>query len=231
MATGTTTAETAVEAIGLGKRFGRLWALSHLDLEVAAGETVMLAGANGSGKTTFLRLMSGLQRPTRGSISVFGQDTVRDRLACRKRLAVVSHHSYLYDRLTALETVRIWARLLGRSSAETDLMDHLSEVGVAERSRVAVGGFSAGMRKRLTLLQARLKEPRMVLFDEPFSALDRQGQELVEDWIRGFRSAGVTVVLASHDLERAADLCDRAVLLQQGQKVWSGPATEVLSKF
>ena len=71
----------------------------------------------------------------------------------------------------------------------------------------------------------------MVLFDEPFSALDRQGQQLVEDWIEGFRSAGVTVVLASHDLQRAADLCDRAVLLQQGQKVWSGAAAEVVSKF
>jgi len=227
----TIAAQTAVEARGLGKRFGRLWALSHLDLEVAEGETVMLAGANGSGKTTFLRLLSGLQRPTRGSISVFGQDTVRDRFACRKQLAVVSHHSYLYDRLTALETVRIWSRLLGRSSAEADLLGHLSEVGLADRSRVAVGGFSAGMRKRLTLLQARLKEPRMVLFDEPFSALDRQGQQLVEDWIKGFRTAGVTVILASHDLERAADLCDRAVLLQQGQKVWSGPAAEVVSKF
>jgi len=231
MTIGTTAAQIAVETRGLGKRFGRLWALSHLDLSVNAGEALMLAGANGSGKTTFLRLLSGLQRPTRGTVKVFGQDTVRDRLACRKHLAVVSHHSYLYDRLTALETVRIWARLLGRSAAETDLLEYLGEVGLAERSRIAVGGFSAGMRKRLTLLQARLKEPRMVLFDEPFSALDRQGQQLVEDWIEGFRSAGVTVVLASHDLERAAGMCDRAVLLQQGQKVWSGPAAEVVSKF
>jgi heme exporter protein A len=195
------------------------------------GEAVMLAGANGSGKTTFLRLLSGLQRPTRGAISVFGEDTVRDRMSCRKHLAVVSHHSYLYDRLTALEMVRIWTRLLGLSSAESELMSHLSEVGLQDRCRVAVGGFSAGMRKRLTLLQARLKKPRLVLFDEPFSALDRQGQQLVEDWIKDFKQAGVTVILASHDLERAAALCDRAVLLQQGQRVWSGPAMDVVSKF
>ena len=231
MPSGATADFPAAEAKGLGKRFGRLWAVSHLDLSISQGETVMLAGANGSGKTTFLRLLSGLQRPTRGSIRVFGRDTVRDRLACRKQLAVVSHHSYLYDRLTALEIVRIWTRLLGRSSAEQDLLAHLAEVGLAERCRVAVGGFSAGMRKRLTLLQARLKQPQMVLFDEPFSALDRQGQQLVEDWIIDFRNAGVTVVLASHDLERAASLCDRAVLLQQGQKVWSGPAPEVVGKF
>ena len=231
MTTGSTATAIAVETRGLGRRFGRLWALSHLDLDVTAGEALMLAGANGSGKTTFLRLLSGLQRPTRGTISVFGQDTVRERHACRKKLAVVSHHSYLYDRLTAMETVRIWTRLLGRSSAESALVAHLAEVGLEDRSQVAVGGFSAGMRKRLTLLQARLKRPSLVLFDEPFSALDRQGQQLVEDWIRDFRAAGVTVILASHDLERAAELCDRAVLLQQGQKVWSGAAPDVVGKF
>lgn len=231
MSTEPTAAPLAVETKGLGKRFGRLWALSHLDLDVPAGEALMLAGANGSGKTTFLRLLSGLQRPTRGTITVFGEDTVRDRLSCRRHLAVVSHHSYLYDRLTALEMVRIWTRLLGLPADESSLLSHLEEVGLERRCRVAVGGFSAGMRKRLTLLQARLKKPRMVLFDEPFSALDRQGQLLVEAWIRDFRSAGVTVVLASHDLERAAALCDRAVLLQQGQRVWSGPAAQVVSKF
>lgn len=231
MDNGTTAVVPAVETTGLGKRFGRLWALAHLDLRVEPGETLMLAGANGSGKTTLLRLLSGLQRPTRGTVSVFGLDTVRERLSCRRQLAVVSHHSYLYDRLTALEIVRIWARLLGRSSNESELLGHLEEVGLEGRARVPVGGFSAGMRKRLTLLQARLKKPKIVLFDEPFSALDRQGQQLVEDWITGFRDRGVTVILASHDLERAAGLCDRAVLLEQGQQVWVGSPHQVVSKL
>jgi heme exporter protein A len=231
MTTEPTAATCAVETRGLGRRFGRLWAVSHLDFVVAAGETVMLAGSNGSGKTTLLRLIAGLLRPTRGSVSVFGKDTVRDRIACRREVAVVSHHSYLYDRLTALEITRIWARLLGLSTADGDLLEYLAEVGLADRSHVAVGGFSAGMRKRLTLLRARLKKPRLVLFDEPFSALDRQGQNLVEEWIGSFREAGVALVVASHDLERASELCDRAVLLRQGQRAWSGPAHRVLAKF
>jgi heme exporter protein A len=231
MTTEPTAATCAVETRGLGRRFGRLWALSHLDLEVAAGETVMLAGSNGSGKTTLLRLIAGLLRPTRGEVTVFGKDSVRDRIACRRDVAVVSHHSYLYDRLTALEITRIWARLLGLSTADEDLLEHLAEVGLADRSEVAVGGFSAGMRKRLTLLRARLKRPRLVLFDEPFSALDRQGQNLVEEWMQSFRASGVALIVASHDLERASELCDRAVLLRQGQRVWSGPAPRVLEKF
>ena len=231
MTTGTAAAPSAVETRDLGKRFGRLWALSHCDLAVAPGEAMLLAGANGSGKTTLLRLIAGLHRPTRGTVTVFGHDSVRERMACRRSLAVVSHHSYLYDRLTALETVRLWARLLGRPSAEKNLIEQLAEVGLAERSRVPVGGFSAGMRKRLTLVQARLKEPRLVVFDEPFSALDRQGQGLVEAWISSFRAAGAAVILASHDLERAAQSCDRAVMLQQGQQVWMGPAADIVSRF
>jgi heme exporter protein A len=226
-----TAARPAIRAERLGKRFGRLWALSHLDLEVEPGETLLLAGANGSGKTTLLRLIAGLHRPTRGSISVFGHDTVGERLASRRQLAVVSHHSYLYDRLTALETVRIWTRLLGLRADGSELLERLREVGLAERADVPVGGFSAGMRKRLSLLQTRLKAPRLVLFDEPFSALDRQGQRLVEDWIEQFHSAGVTVVLASHDLDRAAAICDRAVLLRAGQQIWSGVAHEVVDKL
>lgn len=224
-------ARPAIRAERLGKRFGRLWALSHLDLEVVPGESLLLAGANGSGKTTLLRLIAGLHRPTRGSISVFGHDTVGERLESRRQLAVVSHHSYLYDRLTALETVRIWARLLGLRADGTELLERLREVGLADRADVPVGGFSAGMRKRLSLLQTRLKAPRLVLFDEPFSALDRQGQRLVEEWIEEFHSAGVTVVLASHDLDRAAAICDRAVLLRAGQQIWSGVAREVVDKL
>jgi heme exporter protein A len=224
-------AQKAVEAERLGKRFGRHWALAHVELKVEKGQTLLLAGPNGSGKTTLLRLVAGLHRPTRGSIRVFGHDSVKDRLACRRLLAVVSHHSYLYDRLTALEMVRVWARLLGITSGDADLRELLAEVGLAERSGVPVAGFSAGMRKRLTLLQARLKDPELVLFDEPFSALDMQGQRLVEEWITGFHQAGKTVLIASHDLERAVQISRQAILLEAGQIVWNGPADRLMERM
>ena len=205
-----------------GRRFGRDWALAHVDLEVAPGETMVLAGANGSGKTTLLRLAAGLYRPSRGSVEIFGLHPQRERLESRRALSMVSHQAYLYDRLTALETLRVWARLLGRPATDADLVELLASVGLDRRPRLQVAGFSAGMRKRLTLLRTRLEEPRLLLLDEPFSALDVEGKRQVEEWIHDARQAGAAVVMASHAVRRVSRLCDRAVLLERGQIVWRG---------
>ncbi len=140
---------------------------------------------------------------------------------------MVSHESYLYDRLTALETLRIWARLAGRPAADGDLVPLLAAVGLDRRLRLQVGGFSAGMRKRLTLLRTRLEQPRLLLLDEPLSALDADGKRLVEEWIGEAREAGTAVLMASHEVARAAPLCDRAVLLERGQIVWQGAGAEI----
>ena len=212
----------AIRARGLGRRFGREWALAHVDLEVAPGESLVLAGANGSGKTTLLRLAAGLYRPSSGGIEIFGHDPQRERLECRRLLSMVSHQAYLYDRLTALETLRVWARLLGRPAADSDLLPLLASVGLDRRLRLQVAGFSAGMRKRLTLLRTRLEQPRLLLLDEPFSALDVEGKRQVEEWIRAARAAGAAVVMASHAVRRASRLCDRAVVLERGQVIWQG---------
>ena len=215
-------AKPALRTRGLGRRFGRDWALAHVDLDVAPGETMVLAGANGSGKTTLLRIAAGLYKPSRGSIEIYGLDPQRDRLDCRRAISMISHQAYLYDRLTALETLRVWARLLGRPAADSDLMGLLATVGLDRRPRLQVAGFSAGMRKRLTLLRTRLEQPRLLLLDEPFSALDVEGKRQVEDWIRDARQAGAAVVMASHAIVRVSRLCDRAVLLERGQIVWRG---------
>jgi heme exporter protein A len=223
--------DLAVETTGLGRRFGRHWALAHLDLAVNPGQVVLVAGANGSGKTTLLRILAGLNRPSQGRVQVFGLDPRKERLTCRGLVSLVSHHAYLYDRLRALETLRLWARLLGQPSEDDYLLSLLESVGLAHRRDFSVGGFSAGMRKRMALLRTRLEDSRLVLLDEPFSALDVSGQRLVEDWIRDYRERGVTVLIASHALERAAALCDLAVLLEQGQKVWQGRAENVFDQI
>ncbi len=221
----------AVRARGLGRRFGREWALAHVDLELAAGEVLLLAGANGSGKTTLLRLAAGLYRPSSGSIEIFGLDPQQERLACRRQLSMVSHHSYLYDRLTALETLRVWARLAGRTTSDDELLALLATVGLERRPGLEVGGFSAGMRKRLTLLRAKLEQPRLLLLDEPLSALDGEGKRLVERWIVEARAAGIAVLMASHAIERTAPLCDRAVHLERGQVAWLGDGGGLLDRL
>lgn len=226
-----TSAPPAIAASDLGRRFQRHWALAYLDLEVAPGEAVLLAGPNGSGKTTLLRVLAGLYQPTRGNLRLFGRDAARDRQACRAELSLVSHDSYLYPRLSALEMARIWARLLKVPSHDDNLLERLAEVGLDGRRTTPIGGFSAGMKKRMALLRSRLESPRLVLFDEPFSALDDAGQRLVEEWIQAFRREGATVLLASHALERSARLCDRAVLLDRGQLAWQGPPGQALEEL
>jgi len=100
----------------------------------------------------------------------------------------------------------------------------LAQVGLEEFADEQVGGFSAGMRKRLTLLRTGLEAPRLVLWDEPFSSLDPEGRQLLAEWVAEFRSRGVSMMLATHDLDLGARLCDRAVVLERGQMIWSGPA-------
>jgi heme ABC exporter ATP-binding subunit CcmA len=223
-------ADIAVQTESLAKRFGRQWALAHCDLQVPQGEVLLLAGSNGSGKTTLLRLIAGLYKPTQGDLRLFGLDPGEERLACRRALTLVGHDNYLYSQLTALEMLQVWARLVGTRTRDQDLIALLAEVDLADRRDYPVGGFSAGMRKRLTLLRTKLESSRLVLLDEPFAALDADGQQLIENWVQAFRSQGKTVILASHNLPRASRLCDRAVLLREGQLVWTGSGSGLLDQ-
>ena len=219
--------EILIHARGLGIRFGSQWALAHVDLDLASGDRLLLAGANGSGKTTLLRLIAGLRRPTAGELRVDGLRAAEDRFGVRSTLSLVSHHDYLYDRLTALETLQLWSALCDRRLSESQLHDLLDELGLSAAADRQVAGFSAGMRKRLILARSRLENPRLLLLDEPFAALDPQGQSLIETWIARFVDGGGTLIVASHAIERAARMCRRAVLLEQGQAVWQGAAADL----
>ena len=218
---------TAFRARDLSRRYGQKWALAHLDLTASRGEVLLIAGPNGSGKTTFLRLLAGLLRPTSGELELFGKNLASDPFGWRRNVSLLSHASYLYDPLSALETLRLWARLLGRSTDEGDLRARLAEVGLEHDAENLVSGFSAGMQKRLTFARVRLEDSALVLLDEPFAALDTAGQELVTEWIAADRKAGKTVVIASHNLERASRIADNAALLSRGQMSWQGPAREL----
>ena len=282
-----TSTSAAVETHGLGKRFGAQWALAHCDLVVEAGEAVLLAGANGSGKTTLLRLIAGLYKPTQGALSIFGHDPNHERLTCREHLTLVGHDHYLYSQLTALETVQVWSRLSGHHRTDEQLLELLEEVELRHRSHRRVGGFSAGMKKRLTMLRTRLEEPSLVLLDEPFSGLEEaglpgveglgagddgsmglkpgvvhreqrnrrqsahhdrhhafevervahvggargDGVRRVEECVEGFIQEGKTVIVASHNLPRAARLCQRAVYLKDGQLIWRGQSAEMVQQM
>lgn len=228
---------TAVSARRLGRRFRGHWAVARVGLDIGPGESLLIAGANGSGKTTLLRLIAGLLRPSRGSVRVFGHEPSKHREAARRRLTFVSHHAYLYDGLTAIEMLRLWCRLgvhpgsdhesVAKANSRRQLLGLLDRVDLAPRADDQIATFSAGMRKRLTLLRTAIERPDLILLDEPFAALDPPGQDMIERWLADFRTQGQTVIVASHSLERARRACQNAVLMEQGQIVWRGEAAEL----
>lgn len=224
------TSPPAVEAAGLCRRYGRRWALVDVSLQVPAGRVAMVTGRNGSGKSTLLRILSTAIRADRGSARVAGFDVGRETDAVRRRVALLSHHSYHYEALTALENLAVAARFTGLPASRDALVPHLARVDLADRADDPVSTFSAGMRKRLSLARTLLRDSVVVMLDEPYGQLDPPGFRLVDRLLGSLRGRGVTVLVATHLLERGAGLADMAVVLEAGRLAWSGPAAELPSR-
>lgn len=212
-----------VFAQDLARRFGPRWALARIELSVAEGERLLVFGANGSGKTTLLRVLSTLLSPSRGTLRLFGEDPTVDPVASRSRIGLVTHSPGLYEDLSGRDNLLVQARLMDRPVPE-DLLDR---VGLQDRPD-PVRHYSAGMRKRLSFALMLHKQPELVLLDEPFAQLDPAGMDAAAALIRELPG---TVIVASHQLERASRLCDRAILLEKGLPRWSGPARQAVDAW
>lgn len=215
-----------VRAENLSKRYGRRWALAGVTLEIRTGAVVVVAGHNGSGKSTLFRLIATAIRPDGGELTIDGFTVRTEKEDIRHRVALLSHYSYLYESLTAAENLAVAAQHLGKPV--TAVPSLLARVGLAERAGDAVGTFSAGMRKRLSFARVLLQEARLVLLDEPYGQLDPQGFSLVDDVVGELRRSGVTVLMATHQLERGAALADDAIVLERGRVRWAGAASALV---
>lgn len=215
----------AISARGLSKRYGRTWALVGVDLRLSRGKALVVAGRNGSGKSTLLRILAGSLRPDHGELRLLGQER-RAGLA-----SLVAHAPFTYEALTGRENLRIVANFLGKPAGRKDLQPLLDRVGLGARGDEAVQGYSAGMRKRLSLARALLHDAPLLLLDEPYGQLDPPGFAFVDELVHDLRRQGKTLVLASHQVERVASLCDEALLLEAGQGIWSGPAEKLPTAF
>lgn len=213
-----------VNASNLSRRFGRRWAYARVDMRLEAGEKVLLIGANGSGKTTLLRTFATLLSPTLGDLKLFGESVASGGSldSVRSRIGMLSHHTGLYEDLSIVDNLRVFAKLFGKSTDADTLMSHVTAVGLDGRSE-PIRTYSAGMRKRASVALLRLKDPELILLDEPFSALDPSG---IDDISTLLMELSATQVLVSHQVERAAHLCDRCILLESGLIRWEGPATK-----
>jgi heme ABC exporter ATP-binding subunit CcmA len=194
---------------------GRFPALAGVDLDVAAGEVVLLSGGNGAGKTTLLRLLAGLVPLHTGEAEVLGHDLRVDRRGHRRDLALVGHDTACYDDLTVFENASFAARA-GGSTAET-ARRALDDVGLGRLSDVRHGRLSAGQRRRLALAIAFARDPRLLLLDEPHAGLDAEGRAVLDEHLGRAAAEGRTVLLASHELDRVRALATREVVLTGGQ--------------
>ena len=213
--------DRAIVVSGLGRRFGSRWVLRGVTLEVRQGEAVGLLGANGSGKSTVLRVLATLLRPNAGTATVAGFDIVRDASLVRGQVGYLAHTPGLYDDLSARENLRFAADMLG---LPYDSVEHtLERVGLARVAADRVRGFSAGMQRRLALARLVLRRPRILLLDEPYSNLDADGVDLMNTVVGGIVEAGGAALIALHELAPARSTLNRTLTLADGRIAIEGP--------
>jgi heme exporter protein A len=207
----------AIRAEGLTRQFGAIRALRGIDLTVDRGETVALFGPNGAGKTTLIRILTLGLRPSAGHFRIEGFDPREGSLELRARIGVISHHTFLYDDLTAAQNIAFWSALYGVDSSNSRVMHILEEVGLENRAEDAAGTFSRGMQQRLALARSLVHDPPVVFLDEPFTGLDPHAARMLRDILGRLREEGRTVLLVTHDLTRGLELSDRWCVLYRGR--------------
>jgi heme ABC exporter ATP-binding subunit CcmA len=206
---------------------GRFPVLAGIDLEVDAGEVVLLQGPNGAGKTSLLRVCAGLVRVVEGNARVLGSDLVADPSTVRRRVGYLGHGSGLYADLSIAENLRFWARSAtpGAGHPDAEIAEVAERLGLGGRlDALSVSRLSEGQRKRAALAVLVLRRPELWLLDEPHAGLDRAGRDLVDELIAGAVVAGATVMMSSHELDRARLVAHRLVTVAGGVVTDDRPA-------
>ncbi|HXH82444.1 MAG TPA: heme ABC exporter ATP-binding protein CcmA [Candidatus Tectomicrobia bacterium] len=216
-------ADPLISVKGLVRAFGATRVLDGVDLDVAPGEAVALLGANGAGKTTVLKILATVLRPTRGTVTIAGHDCARDPDAVRPLVGLVGHGAHVYEELTALENLTFWTTLTARPLAAGALVDALGEVDLDHAAHARVRTFSAGMKRRLALARVRVARPRVLLLDEPFAGLDQRARKWLDGVLEAHRAGGGALVMATHGLARDLAAVDRLAILAGGRVALDTP--------
>jgi heme exporter protein A len=209
---------------GVSKYYGHFPALRDIKLQVEPGSTVALLGRNGAGKTTLLRIIAGLSKSSQGSVTIQGAD-VREPVN-RRRIGVLGHGISLYDELSATENLVLFARLYGLPEPQKHALAWLERTGLDRVRDGLVREFSRGMRQRLAVARAFLHDPELLLFDEPFTALDDRAIAVLQSLLSEAHAHGRTIVLSTHQLREALDIATHVALIRRGQLVFSGERTQ-----
>lgn len=213
----------------LSRRFGHRTAVDTLNVTLRPGEVVGFLGPNGAGKTTTIKMIAGLLVPSTGRVLIDGIDNVRDPEDAKRRLAYIPDRPYVPERLSARELLRFIAGLYGLADDVVDDvgMRELARFGLKGREDDLLGGYSHGMRQRVLLASAFMRQPRVLLVDEPMVGLDPQGMRLVRRVLREAADAGAVVLMSTHTLDIVEEVCDRVLVMGRGRLLADGAVKDL----
>jgi lipooligosaccharide transport system ATP-binding protein len=222
-----------VHARGLVKRFGALVAVDGIDFDVQKGEAFGFLGPNGAGKTSTMRMVGCVSPPSGGTLRILGQDPLKEGAAIRARLGVVPQQDTLDLELTVRENIIIYGRYFGLSRRELRgrAAELLEFVQLSDRADSRVDPLSGGMKRRLTIARSLVNDPDLLLLDEPTTGLDPQARHTVWDRLFRLRQRGVTLILTTHYMDEAEQLCDRLVVMDKAKIVAEGSPRELIGRY
>jgi len=224
--------DVMIEAEGLTKKFGELTAVDGISFRVFKGECFGFLGPNGAGKTTTIKMVNCVLPLTAGTLRVAGMDVTRHAREIKKMIGVAPQEDNLDPDFTVFHNLIVYARYFDISKAEAykRAEELLRFVQLEEKRNVLIDQLSAGMKRRLILARALINQPQMLILDEPTTGLDPQARHLIWDKVRSLQKEGVTVVLTTHYMEEAAQLCDRTVIMDGGKIIEEGKPSDLVKK-
>jgi heme exporter protein A len=214
---------SAVAIAGVWKFFGDYPALRDVSFNVEGGTCLALLGRNGAGKTTLLRILAGLTKTSKGSITILDQDARAE--AARRQIGVLGHGIGIYEELSAFENLRLFARLYGIANPVKTSMEWLERTGLDRVRDGLVREFSRGMRQRLAVARTFLHDPQLLLLDEPFTSLDDRAIKVLQDLLKNALSEGRTIIMSTHQLREALELATDVALINRGKLAFRGART------
>jgi lipooligosaccharide transport system ATP-binding protein len=222
-----------IYARSLVKRFGDFTAVNGIDLDVRAGESFGFLGPNGAGKSSTMRMVGCVSKPTEGTLRILGLNPAQDGVTIRAKLGVCPQQDTLDTELTVRQNLMTYARYFGirRRVARARADELLDFVQLTERADAKVDSLSGGMKRRVTIARALINDPEIVLLDEPTTGLDPQARHLVWERLFRLKQQGVTLVLTTHYMAEAEQLCDRLVVMDAGKIVAEGAPRDLIERY